>query len=212
MNTQPFDGLPGLAVAHALPKLLDQAGVALAAMDGDGRLSMLSPSLVAMLGKPFAPLPAADLPERYHLYDEHGLSRLTAEELPLVRARDGETVVDAFIVVKAPGQPPRHLRANAVPIPATSGDHRGALAIVEDVTQARAGTTTFSQLRTHLVQALNHELRTPVTTILGHAELLDDDLEALPSAAGSLDAVRRAGRRLEAVADDVAGLAEAATR
>lgn len=140
MKTRPFNGLPGLAVANALPGLLDQAGVALAAMDGDGRLSMLSPALQ------------------------------------------------------------------------TTGDHRGSLVVVEDVTQARAGTITFNQLRTHLVQSLNHELRTPLATILGHAELLDEDLESDPRAAGSLDAVRRAGRRLEAVADGVAGLAEEVTR
>jgi K+-sensing histidine kinase KdpD len=44
---------------------------------------------------------------------------------------------------------------------------------------------------------VNHNLRTPLTTILGHAELLLDQQDDLPpGAARSLKALWRAGERL----------------
>ena len=207
MNGRSFGGLPGLAAARVLPGLLDQAGVGLAALDGDGKLCMLSASLQEMLGQPFAPVPAAMLPEVYHLYTGCGARRLASGETPLARARTGETIVDALVVVKAPGRPLRHLRCNAVPLPAAGGNFSGALAVIEDVTQATAGSPTFGRARDDLVQSINHELRTPLTIILGHIEMLEDDNDDLPPRAlVSLEAVRRAGQRLQVVADELATL------
>lgn len=207
MASAEGSGLAGLAVANALPALLGQAGIGLAAMDGFGRLSMLSPELVSMLGRPFESARAADLPRIYALYDEHGLHLLTGDELPLARARRGEKVVDAYMHVQVPDGPARHLRVNAVPVPATQGDFRGSLAMVEDVTLAREGTTTFSQMRQLLVQRVTHELRTPLTTIMGHTELLEEEADLPASARESVAAVRRAGDHLHAVAQRVEHLA-----
>jgi K+-sensing histidine kinase KdpD len=47
---------------------------------------------------------------------------------------------------------------------------------------------------------VNHDLRTPLTTILGHTELLIEQQHELPpGAAASVDALWRAGRRLHEV-------------
>lgn len=196
-------GLAGLAIARVLPGLLEQAGVGLAAMDGMGRLCMLSPTLERAVGRPFTAAGTAELPGIYHLYDEHGIDLLRGDELPLARARLGQTVVNAIILVKAPGCPVRRLRVNAVQVPAAGGDLRGSLSVVEDATHSREGTSTFGEVRDRLVQRVTHEIRTPLTAILGHAELLDD-LPDLPAVAReSVRAIGRSGRRLQAVADSV---------
>jgi hypothetical protein len=195
--------------ASALPCLVEQAGIALAALDAGGRLCMMSPALADILGQPYLPCAAAELAETYHVYCEHGICKLAPEAVPLVRAWYGETVIDAYVVVKAPGSAARHLRINASPGYAADGSFTGALAVVEDVTDARAGSTTFAELRDRLVQGLNHELRTPLTTILGHSEMLEDyEADMSAPAADSLRAVRRAGKRLQAVANEVSTLAD----
>lgn len=205
----PGLGLPGLAAARVLPQLLQQAGIGLAALDGHGRLSMLSPMLQAVVGRPFSPVPSAALPDLFHLYSAHGLRKLSAEEVPLARARAGEAVTDALVAVKVPGRPVRHLRSNAVPLPAADGSHRGALAIVEEVTHAHAGSATYAQMRERLVARMNHELRTPLAALLGHAELLaDQDVDLSAAAAGSLRALQRAVHRLASLAGEIASITE----
>lgn len=59
-------------------------------------------------------------------------------------------------------------------------------------------------LRGQLVDTINHELRTPLATLLGHTELLQDlDLDLPEAAKHSLGAIVRAGERLLDLADTV---------
>ena len=106
---------------------------------------------------------------------------------------------DGFIVtVKAPGQPVRNLRVNATPILGVDGRRQGAWAVMTDVTSLVAAAR--GELSRSLAETVNHDLRTPLTTMLGHAELLIDQQEVFPpDAVRSLDAVWRAGQRLNDV-------------
>lgn len=201
-NPPPPGPLTGLISA-----LLDQAGLGLAAMDASGRLTVLNDSLADMLGHPYEPATHTELPAFYPLYTETGLRKLGAEEYPLVRAWYGEHVTNAHLLVKRPQQAPRHLRAHALPTPEPAGARRGALVLVEDITHARDGSATFAELRDVLVTSLNHELRTPLSTILGHTELLEDTTDLPQPVSKSLQAIQRAGRRLASVANDVTALA-----
>ena len=100
----------------ALQTLMCRAGLAIAVLDECGRLSMLSPGLEHLLHQPFAAVPAESLAEVFHLYSEGGARLLRPDEVPIVRALHGEVVEDAIVTVKAPGQPIRHLRVNAIPM------------------------------------------------------------------------------------------------
>ena len=100
----------------ALQTLLCRAGLAVAVLDGSGRLSMLSPRLEQLLHRPFEVVPAESLAEVFHLYGEGGARLLRPDEVPIVRASRGEVVEDAIVTVQAPGQPVRHLRVNATPV------------------------------------------------------------------------------------------------
>lgn len=203
MNTHGYDPLTSV-----IPALLDQAGIGLAVMDANGHLIVLNDALGDMLGHPYEPVAHDELPTLYPLYTETGLRELEAEEFPLVRAWYGEKVSNAHILVKRPGHTPRHLRANAIPLPSVDGTRRGALVLVEDVTHAREGGTAFAELRDVLITSLNHELRTPLSTILGHTELLEEVDDLPKPLATSMTAIQRAARRLAAVADDVSTLVD----
>ncbi len=182
----------------ALQTLMCRAGLAVAVMDGSGRLSMLSPGLEHLLQRPFAAVPAESLAEVFHLYSEGGARLLQPHEVPIVRASRGEVVEDAIVTVRAPGQPVRHLRVNATPIVGLNGEWQGAWAVMTDVTSLVAAAR--GELNRSLAETVNHNLRTPLTTILGHAELLmDQRADFPPEATRSLEAVWRAGQHLNEV-------------
>jgi signal transduction histidine kinase len=182
----------------ALQTLMCRAGLAVAVLDGSGRLSMLSPGLERLLHQPFAVVPAESLAEVFHLYSEGGARLLQPHEVPIVRALRGEVVEDAIVTVKAPGQPIRHLRVNATPMVGLNGERQGAWAVMTDVTSLVAAAR--GELSRSLAETVNHNLRTPLTTILGHAELLIDQQDDFPpGATRSLEAVWRAGQQLNDV-------------
>jgi signal transduction histidine kinase len=182
----------------ALQTLMCRAGLAVAVLDGSGQLSLLSPALERLLHRPFAVVPADSLAEVFHLHSEGGARLLQPHEVPIVRASRGEVVEDATVTVKAPGQPVRHLRVNATPMVGLDGERQGAWAVMTDVTSLVAAAR--GELSRSLAETVNHDLRTPLTTMLGHAELLIDQQDDLPPAAArSLEALWRAGQRLNDV-------------
>jgi signal transduction histidine kinase len=182
----------------ALQTLMCRAGLAVAVLDGSGQLSMLSPRLEQLLHRQFAVVPAESLPEVFHLYGEGGARLLRPHEVPIVRASRGEVVEDAIVTVRTPGQPVRHLRVNATPLVGLNGERQGAWAVMTDVTSLVAAAR--GELNRTLAETVNHNLRTPLTTMLGHAELLmDQQADFPPGAARSLEAVWRAGQRLNDV-------------
>jgi signal transduction histidine kinase len=159
---------------------------------------MLSPGLEHLLQRPFADVPAESLAEVFHLYSEGGAHLLQPHEVPIVRASRGEVVNDAIVTVKAPGQPVRHLRVHATPMFGLNGERQGAWAVMTDVTNLVAAAR--GELHRSLAETVNHSLRTPLTTMLGHAELLIDQQDDFPpQATRSLQALWRAGQRLNEV-------------
>jgi signal transduction histidine kinase len=197
MPTQNHLPVPRVDPA-ALQTLMCRAGLAVAVLDGSGRLSMLSPGLEHLLHRPFVDVPAESLAEVFHLHGEGGARLLRPHEVPIVRASRGEVVEDAIVTVRAPGQPVRHLRVNATPMVGRNGELQGAWAVMTDVTSLVAAAR--GELNRSLAETVNHNLRTPLTTMLGHAELLIDQRDDFPpEATRSLEAVWRAGQRLNDV-------------
>jgi signal transduction histidine kinase len=182
----------------ALQALVCRAGLAVAILDSAGRLAMLSPGLERLLHRQFEEVEAASLANMFHLYTEGGARLLQPHEVPIVRALRGELIEDATVTVKAPGQPVRHLRVNATPMQGPQGEPQGAWAVMTDVTSLVAAAR--GELNRSLAETVNHNLRTPLTTMLGHAELLlEQAAELPPGASRSVEAVWRASQRLNDV-------------
>ncbi len=95
------------------------------------------------------------------------------------------------------------LSLRAVPI----GRDRGAMVVVQDITELRRA----SRARTAFVSNLGHELRTPITSVLGYAETLED--EVLPEDVAFLvGPLVRNARRLSAMFEDLLHLARVESR
>ncbi|MCK6518470.1 ATP-binding protein [Myxococcota bacterium] len=97
------------------------------------------------------------------------------------------------------------LLIRAVPL----GEAGGAIAVLLDITTARRAERS----RSDFVANVSHELRTPVTSIIGYAETLLDDPDALPGDSREMvDAIHRNATRLFRIFDDLLQLARIEAR
>lgn len=177
--------------------------VAVADLEALQSLSCTGPSDLAGLALPIA---LDDVAAALHLVHEHDGSPLEPDEVPLVRATRGEVITSAVFGVRWPGRAERFVRCTAIPL-VEDGEVAGAVAITHDVTEevdrARAGRSWTHEL----ILAVNHELRSPLTTVLGHAELLEDETSDLPqSVVDSVLAIQRGSRALDHVVQQMSDL------
>jgi diguanylate cyclase (GGDEF)-like protein/PAS domain S-box-containing protein len=70
----------------------------------------------------------------YDLYDADGRQRLNVEQIPLVRAFNGETIKDVQMVVKAKGQAPRIVCCNGNAFYDDAANKLGAIIVMRDIT------------------------------------------------------------------------------
>lgn len=179
-----------------LDRALEHTGVGLAACDADGRLTLLSPELQRILGHGFEPLAEASFTCVFDLTDESGTEPLPVERIPLVRARGGEFVRDEMLHARRPDGRVVHLRCNASPLE-EDGELSGAVVLVQDVTAEYEAHREAAELRRATLERVQHEIRTPLSALLGHLELMEDLDADLPFRLDiSMQAMSRAGRRL----------------
>lgn len=74
-----------------------------------------------------------------------------------------------------------------------------------EITQQLETIRMLDDLKTSLVNAVSHDLRSPITSILGYAEFLEDGLGGplTPSQARFVAQIRQGGRRLHHIVDDL---------
>lgn len=193
--------------------LLMDTELAMAATDAHGRMFVLTPALQELLGKPYQPIQEAAFAEHFELYEADGLTPVPPHEVPLARARRGQSVRDHVVVTRRPDGVVKHLRCNASPLRGADGSVQGAVVVVSDITTERVAMLQQDVLRDRLVATVTHELRTPLTTLLGHTELLDAMRAELPEdARRSLDAMLGAGQRLTHIVSSVSELVDLGKR
>jgi two-component system, NtrC family, sensor histidine kinase KinB len=96
---------------------------------------------------------------------------LPPEEIPVMRALAGEKV-RTILHFQPPRRPARWLSVSAAPIRRAGASSASAVAILTDITEVR----DLQQEQELFMQMISHDLRTPITVIQGHAELLIEHL------------------------------------
>jgi len=186
--------------ASADARLVDAAPDAILAVDADGLVRRANPAAgrllgqapAALAGRPAAPLLAEAGEEREAL--------LAALRSPEERGRC------EIRVPRADG-----LRRTVAVRVAATGD-AGRAVFLRDVTDERHGERELRQANDeleHCVNALAHDLRSPLVALLGFSRLLRQDYEDVLDDSGShyLDRIEQAARTMESLIHDLLELA-----
>lgn len=194
-----------------LELLTSHSTLALAVSDAQGHLTFSTPALEAIVGWSVDDMSEKPSASRIPLYDAGGRRPLRPEEAPLARALLGEVVIDQICTLERPDGQVVHLRCNAAPLRSDEGEIRGAVCLVQDVTPEWSGLLKQTELRDRLISTVNHELRTPMAIIMGHAELLSEAAteESLSGPVRqSVEAIARASRELADITGTINGLVD----
>jgi signal transduction histidine kinase len=155
---------------NRLRVLIDTApvGIAFYAAPG-GSLELVNKAAEELLGQPLAPggVPLAEVPARYSLYRPSG-ELLSHEELPSSRALRGDICLNEEVLVRQPSGREAYVVVNAAPLRDGQEQVVGAVVVFQDITALKEQ----ERLRDEFLSAAAHELKTPVTTIKGYAQML----------------------------------------
>lgn len=199
-----------------LESLVDQLREGVVVARGDGRVALINPAAVRMLGLELAPGEADSLVGRSveASIPQHTLQRLLsgpllpAERQQADEARDPDSRAVSIEVQTRRGAIHLLARASDVvlaePGEMVSGGALGRVVVLTDITTLQRTI----QMRTDFVANASHELRTPLSTIRAAIEtLLSMDLSAEgPAARQFLSKIDRQSLRLEQLVSDLLDL------
>jgi PAS domain S-box-containing protein len=102
----------------------------------------------------------------------------------------------------------RRIAVSASPLRLPDGSHVGTVAFLRDVSQARTAERALARKNAeleHYVNAVSHDLRTPLVSLLGFSRLLADDYGDVLTETGRhfLDRIEQASRSMEALINDL---------
>ena len=166
---------------------------AVIAVDAGGHILQMNPAATALLGTGETSAIGGLLT---------GVIRNT-ELLRLLRsALEKQEAAEGEIVMHRAGEE-RTLQIHATPLREASGNVLGAVIVANDITQLRH----LERVRRDFVANVSHELKTPLTSIKGFVETLEEGALEQPEAARRfVGIIARQVARLQAVLDDLLSL------
>ena len=176
-------------------ELLNSVDVGIARISASGQLLVVNDAYARLYG-----LDRGDLSRPAHSidYDDHGGEPLPERRRPFTRAARGEQFQDVRLWLFDLDGSWRALSASAKRLQPTDGGEASMLLIVSDVTAIMAA----QRERQQMTAMASHEMRHPLTAILGNAELALDYDELTPSARARMDTIHRSSERLLSLLTD----------
>ena len=186
-------GLFGVAIDHAnlyessqkarqeaeqarseLSTVLENQAEGVMVADGTGRVLLMNRAGRKLFGLPWeADLSSLDgLRPRGNRRRADG-SPLPFEEWPINRILRGERLVEEEVIHVEPDGTERHLLFSGSRVAGQRGDDFLGIEVYRDVTKLRE----LEQTRDDFLRAVSHDLRNPLTAILGNAQMLQRVLE-----------------------------------
>ena len=164
---------------------------------------------------------AGDLALTYHVHRRSTGDVCSQDSLPVVRALAGEIVIDDDLMIRR-DDADVPIRVMATPIRGEAGCIEAAVAVFWDSTEENEASRVLSamfekqgevaqeleqlrEMRQHVLTAVNHEFRTPLTTLLGALDVLHENHERLTveERADLLERARRTARQLKELVTNV---------
>ena len=187
--------------AGLLGAVMTSLGDGVGVVDADGAFLLSNPAAQALLGVGDEVEGPAGWQEHYGLYRPDGRTPFPLDELPLIRALQGESCDAVEMVVRNPQRPEGILLSvDGRPLGPTAGQP-GAVAVFRDITELRRYETDLAVF----AGVVAHDLKAPLAVIRGHCEAVGEDLGDAP-AGPELDEARATMVRIIHGVDRMAGL------
>ncbi|MFB6272739.1 MAG: ATP-binding protein [Salinibacter sp.] len=184
--------------------ILDTSVAALVIVDADGDISFANERAGEILGAEPGTLEDMAYTETGTLADLDG-NELSLEEWPFQRIMAGETPIsDERYIFERPDGEPRYLSINAAPLFDADDQIRQIVYSIDDITEqaqreqklktAKEEAERANELKASFFANVTHDLRTPLSSIIGSAELLAQEVP--DNLLDSVERIERSSRRL----------------
>ncbi|AFY81583.1 PAS domain-containing sensor histidine kinase [Oscillatoria acuminata] len=143
-----------------LKALLNTVDAGIIAGDATGNLILFNRSIHDLYGLPDDSIPPEEWLNYYDLYQGDGITPISPEQIPLMRALNGEQVKKEEIVIAPKVGKPRIAVASGEPIFDEEGNQIGAVIAFHDITESKQKARALqesAQEKTELIQSLQNQ-------------------------------------------------------
>ena len=120
-----------------LNALLQHLSEGIIACDADGKLTLFNESMRKFFNLPKKNIPPQEWAEHYHLYKPDGETAMQMEDIPLIRALNGEHIYNVKMVVKPEGKPAVTLLTNGQALYDEHNNKLGAVISALNITDSK---------------------------------------------------------------------------
>lgn len=170
-------------------QIIDVLATALVAIGHDGVIQRMNDAYRTLYGRDRF---GANLPSPAVEYDDRRGEPLPPDQTVLARAARGESMQDERVWLYDTVGRWRALHVSTQPLAGRSDARRTTLVIIDDVTDALEA----AEERRTVSAIVSHELRNPLTAIIGHVDLMLDRDDLPAEVVGQLAVVANAGERM----------------
>ena len=186
-----------LAQFNALLASLDDA---VSILDAEGRVIFRNAAALRLSGETDADAAGgASERERGLEFLQSDGSPLPREGWPLARVLRGERISDREVILVRPDGSRRYLAASGAAVRDAEGRVAVAILVYRDVTLLRE----LELAREDFLRAITHDLRTPLTSVLGFAQLIRRIAKGDESLINSADYIESSARRMQSMLTDL---------
>ncbi|MHA7277410.1 sensor histidine kinase [Arthrobacter sp. Hz1] len=184
-----------------LTAILDTVDVGVLAIDTEGKVLLTNRQQQLFQRTTASPEDCSEL----RFSGSKGSAPLPAARHPIRRATDGESFSNNLLWL-SDGESQRAVSTAARPMTDLGGEFTGSVIVFNDVTDLVKALTA----KEDFVANVTHEFSTPLTSILGHLDLVLEAPDTLtPAARESLSVARRNAERLSILVSDLLSAASA---
>jgi len=133
-----------------LSAVLETIDVAVVACDGRAQLTLFNRAATAFHGLSLLDIPPQEWSAHYRLFHADGATDMRMDEIPLVRALNGEIVTDSEMVVRPHHGPARSLLASGRTLYDAAHNKLGAVVVMKDITERKATEQALAESRERL--------------------------------------------------------------
>jgi len=189
-----------------LDAVLESIDVAVVACDAVGNLTLFNRMARTVHGMDLKAIAPSEWSRHYSLYHGDGRTPMAMEEIPLVRALQGDTVRDQAMVVAPQDRVPRTLLASGRLLRGASGRPLGAVAVMKDITELNASREQLAANEGRL-RAITENLPAMIGKVSAAGKFVFLNGHALQAYGKSADELLGQGIAQAYTADDYARIA-----